>query len=365
MDKLERFLAEKGLQQAGDGVLSCKLSSISGLSQTARNSLAAREVKQEDNYLTIPFRVLSATIIPDYMIDFSKPGVLQQAVEMFESKTMYKNHKVDVNTWIGKTRNARWTEENGDIPAGVDVDAMIYTGEDLTGVDAEQQRLVIGLRERILYACSSTVFFQWEKSHPELEGWNFWENLGREVDDEIVRLVVTQITDVGEVSIVWMGADPFAQRQDALSVEFSKEWLAQRNLEKAEDLQQLVSNLEKDKQELSDSQQQLQGELKAAKQKLETTNKELSGYKNEILDTIRKQRTLMGDAALMNETFEKFLQNQNIKALLAFSESLQEQLNQKFPLQCENCGSRTVSRQASVNQNDKKQTKKRVKIPKI
>jgi hypothetical protein len=222
MDKLERFLAEKGLQQAGKGVLSCKLSSISGLSQTARNSLAAREVKQENNYLTIPFRALSATIIPDYMIDFSKAGVLQQAAAMFEAKTMYKNHKVDVNTWIGKTRNARWTEENGEIPAGVDVDAMIYTDEDLTGVDAEQQRLVIGLRERILYACSSTVFFQWEKSHPDLEGWNFWENLGREVDDEIVRLVVTQITDVGEVSIVWMGADPYAQRQDALSVEFSK-----------------------------------------------------------------------------------------------------------------------------------------------
>jgi len=318
-----KTLKDFGFKKVKEGVLSFRLQTLNGLSGAAKTSLAEKPVTEVDSYLQVPFRGLSSIIIPDYFVDFSKDGVLEKAVPLFNGKTMYKDHHTVVDNWIGKVQNAKWSAADGEVPAGVDFDAMIYNGEDLTGTDEIQRKLVIGLRERILFACSATVFFKWEKSHQDLEESKFWSMLGREVDDNIVRLVVTEIVDVGEMSIVWLGADPYATRKDGFSkIQFSSEFTGKYG-ENAIDIENTILEFEKAKTELS-------------------------GYKEDILSTINKEVKLLKEDFMLGESFQQFLKTQSIAALQSFAGKYHQKLEKELPLQCAKCGSRSIERRSSL-----------------
>ena len=49
----------------------------------------------------------------------------------------------------------------------------------------------------------------------DMEDWQFWMHLGEEMDDEIVRVIVTEILSIEHVGLVFAGADPSARRQSA------------------------------------------------------------------------------------------------------------------------------------------------------
>ena len=55
----------------------------------------------ESDYIYPVFRALSASVIPGYWLDYSRPGVLEESASMLQGQTVYKNHDfMDVEQWV-------------------------------------------------------------------------------------------------------------------------------------------------------------------------------------------------------------------------------------------------------------------------
>lgn len=152
-------------------------------------------------YVIFKFRMLSKALIEDYALDFTKGNVLKDAIKLFSTK-IFKDHSTHVENSIGVTMNPVWTKSRG--LEGIDGDYKIFRqfGESIIS------RLLTD--PPILDSTSVGIRFTYEKSHPGLE--DFYYHLGEEIDGEIVRLIITKILSVPEVSIVYAGADPNAKR---------------------------------------------------------------------------------------------------------------------------------------------------------
>lgn len=148
-------------------------------------------------------RLLSKAITPYRKFDFTKGDVLKSSVGIFEGLTLYANHNPNVNDWKGLVQGCVWDDQNN--PPGIN--AMIVVDKTI------DPRLARGLEIKALRSLSVTIWFEYMKSHPDLA--NFYDRLGEEVDGEIVRFIVTKITNAGEVSVVWEGEDPFAKTFEA------------------------------------------------------------------------------------------------------------------------------------------------------
>lgn len=148
-------------------------------------------------------RLLSAATTPYRKFDFSREGVLKAAVPLFEGLTLYANHWADVESWKGFVQEPVWDDQN--TPNGINAKIVLDRTVD--------PKLARGVETRALRSFSVTIWFEYQKSHPDLAG--FWDRLGEEVDGEMVRLIVTKITNAGEVSVVWEGEDPFAKSFEA------------------------------------------------------------------------------------------------------------------------------------------------------
>ncbi|MEN6359274.1 MAG: hypothetical protein ABFD59_04315 [Smithella sp.] len=156
-----------------------------------------------EEYFVTNCRLLSAAVTPYRRFDFTRDGVLKSAVSLFDGLTLYANHYADVNDWKGMVQEPVWDETN--VPAGINAKAVLDRTVD--------PKLARGVETKALRSFSVTIWFTYEKSHPDLK--NFYDYLGEEVEGEMVRLIVTQITQAGEVSVVWEGEDPFAKSFNA------------------------------------------------------------------------------------------------------------------------------------------------------
>lgn len=148
-------------------------------------------------------RILSAAVTPYRMFDFSRGDVLKNSVPLFDGLTLYANHRADVNDWKGLIQEPVWDDKN--TPNGINAKVVIDRTVD--------PKLARGVETKALRSFSVTIWFNYERSHPDLAG--FWDRMGEMVDGEMVRLIVTEITNAGEVSVVWEGEDPFAKTFEA------------------------------------------------------------------------------------------------------------------------------------------------------
>lgn len=172
---------------------------------------AGRPQLTEDRYVYANFRALSETLLRNRGLDFSQPGVLKKAVPMLLGRTVYPNHDfADVNNWVGVVSQAKWDakgEQSGGVP-GINVEVKL---------DAFlNYRIACGvmMTPPAVNAMSLTVVFEFEYSHPQMaieNRWKFFENLGEEVDGQIVRMIVTKIVEFWEASLVSVGEDRLAK----------------------------------------------------------------------------------------------------------------------------------------------------------
>ncbi len=165
---------------------------------------------KEEDYIRVRFRALSQAILPGHWIDLTVPGVLEAGVEKLRNQTVYANHIFwDVEGWLGSVSKAEWDEE-GKASGGV------------AGINAEYKidalmnpRIARGLlmKPPAIHSTSLTFLFSFDFSHPRLvEEGKFWVNLGEEIEGEIVRLIVTEIREIWEASLVFQGADRQAKQ---------------------------------------------------------------------------------------------------------------------------------------------------------
>lgn len=181
----------------GGAFSGCPTESVGGLISFA--ALEDNGGLNADEFFATLARLLSKAVTPYRKFDFTKGDVLKNATGIFEGLTLYANHRPDVNDWKGLIKNCVWDDKN--VPPGIN--AMVVVDKTI------DPKLARGLEIKALRSLSVTIWFNFEKSHPNLS--NFYDRLGEEVDGEIVRFIVTEITNAGEVSVVWEGEDPFAK----------------------------------------------------------------------------------------------------------------------------------------------------------
>ncbi len=184
-------------------------------------SLAARKPKwlegrdEADEFLWATYRALTAGLVnPNTApVDFSKKGVLRKALKFLIERPFLKDHRRSIESQVGKVFDTIWDEGEGDQLPGINALVRI-------NLKAPQSASIAPLIEaRDANAVSVTVWYEWVKSHPDLDDWEFFSMWGEKIDDELVRVVVTKIHDLTELSAVWDGADPEAKRIEAAKAE--------------------------------------------------------------------------------------------------------------------------------------------------
>ena len=151
-----------------------------------------------ETWFDIPFRLLSAVLIEGHWIEIPKK-VLKAAVKKFDM-TLYMNHHDVVNEWLGKIEQPTWDNSE---PPGVNglVRVNALRDEKLGG------DIILGLKSKALGHMSVGFWYLWHPSHMFEDMTQFFRLLGTEHEGEIVRMILDEITDVGEGSIVSYGAD--------------------------------------------------------------------------------------------------------------------------------------------------------------
>lgn len=170
-------------------------------------SLPAEVDSQEDDFVEVTYRALSAAMLADRPVDFSKGAVVKNATKKLVGQTVFKDHNTAVDNWVGRVVATNWDTETKGIPPGIN---------SLLKLDMVKDPMTVrGVLQGAIHSASVTVTFQWEPSHKELmDNGTFFSRLGEEIDGETVRIVVTKIEKFWEISLVWQGADEFAKQID-------------------------------------------------------------------------------------------------------------------------------------------------------
>lgn len=166
---------------------------------------------ESDKFLFATYRALSAIVINPFTIpiDFSKKGVLKRATRLLKETPFLKDHQHSIDSQVGKVVDTLWDDGEGDMPGGINALVRINLLAPQTGTVAPL------VDEGDANSVSVSVWYEWEQSHPDMSDVEFYFALGTEVDDELVRVIVTKVEDMSELSLVWDGADPYAERLKA------------------------------------------------------------------------------------------------------------------------------------------------------
>jgi len=157
---------------------------------------------QESDFILVDFRAISKSILPDYWLNFTKGDVLKNSLGMYKNKPVFLNHRKEVGKEVGVVIEERWDETGN--PEGIN------TRFKIDAVANPRTARSLLSKPPLIGSDSISFHFDWEKSHPDLDGYEFWENLGRKVDGELVTIDVTEMLRILEVSLVYAGGDPDA-----------------------------------------------------------------------------------------------------------------------------------------------------------
>jgi len=222
MDK--KLLEKLGFRQSAGGGLGVRMEMKGGRldADSGRNRIVKaaldrsstfRPVSREEvepkegDYIYPTYRALSQAVVQ--LVDYRRPGVLEASAPMLAGQTVYPNHKYDVESWIGAVESAWWDDPE-----------KTGTPFSLPGINARfkvdwraNPKIARGILmdPPALHSVSVTVWFKWEKSHPELDDRQFWTMLGQEVNGRPVLIEATEILEYDEISLVYQGGDPEAK----------------------------------------------------------------------------------------------------------------------------------------------------------
>ena len=173
-------------------------------------------IPKDEDYIRVPFRMLSSTIVAAgtwRSTDFgAKSGVLQQSASKLVGKPLYVNHDTDdIRNVIGTVESTKFSQgftdkEGNKIPSGID---------GIIKIDAKAHPTIArNVLTGAVGSTSVTVVFNYEPSHEMESDHAFEDQVGKVIDDRMVTREVTDIVDYHELSLVWLGADPFAKKLD-------------------------------------------------------------------------------------------------------------------------------------------------------
>ncbi|MCL8268167.1 hypothetical protein M9Y82_16345 [Leptospira weilii] len=363
------------LNRSGQGsvVLYASGAVLSGAGKLSTTTVPKEPTPSDLPYVEHDFRMLSKALIECYALDFRKDHVLKSATSLFATK-IYKDHETFVENSIGAVINPIWSDEKDN--EGVNGTFRFFKKFALSIIDR------LETDPPILDSCSAGIQFTYIKSHPNLE--NFYWHLGEEIEGSVVRLVITKIIAVSEVSIVCAGADPNAKKlslnhfEESSSEPGEEKPQTEENMKlKAKLLAALGLSLESlglvkqgEEVELSSEQyevvlQKAGSEISKLKTSLNSyarltnqesfpagfdhesnvaTLKELLEEPKKILEDNRREvlkayRLFVNGTA--DETIEEMIENADLKQLKALAHQYGIKLNEKFPIRTDELGNKS------------------------
>lgn len=315
-----------------------------------------------DDYITRSFRLLSAVILTgSYVpIDYSTPGLFENA-KIF-NRTLMTDHSGLVRNALGSVKNARYNSST--TPAGIDGDLNVLANP-RDPVKADIAKL---FADGHLNRCSVSIVFEWRQSHGDMREQEFWDLIGTEVENQLVRIVVTNICQIVEISLVYFGADETAGSLENDEIKHSFE----------HDLKDLKDKQEKDKEvsmdeklalikalykrflnrdfttdiELVTAVEASLGEvvtLKTEKQNLEsqvTALQKHKAFEENVTGALRAD--VLNLARAFNPTLDVDDQDRYQAAGYEKLVTYKAALENKVKLQCNGCGSHDIARRSSV-----------------
>lgn len=395
---------------------------------------------KENDFIEPMFRLLSATVVSiKYNPTRFPEAVLRESMSMLVGQTVNLDHETDVANAIGAVKSVEWQEAYTDEATGVNIPAGINGILKIDGLSNPRIARGIQMDPPSIHSNSVTVEFAWEPSHPFESIDEFYRKLGTYTENgELICRVATKIISYKETSLVWHGADPFAQlihsgrlnnpiyggsQSSSLSEDnptkklsffdfkslsekelkyntsysyndkgtvcdkpnnqnhnksnmneeikkfleslFGENLLTLKEGEKvsAELALTQIKNLTTKNQELESALKECQDEVNTLKEKTIELEKNLKLYEKakESFDeqvksfreeTVASYRKLNGEN--VDQNILALLENQEttFETLKALRKTYDSQLEDKFPMHCNHCGSKDVSRASSVGEGD-------------
>ncbi len=160
----------------------------------------------EEDYVYLDVRALSAALVQGWWLDHSDQKVMKAAVPLLKRMPVLLNHSWDVKGIVGVVVDTWWGTDDGFEAPGIDARLRLDSA-------VAPLNVIRALLADPPLALSVSVSWWGEvrRSHPDLDKDDFWDLLGEELNGEIVRWVVTRIDEMPEISLVWAGADPDAK----------------------------------------------------------------------------------------------------------------------------------------------------------
>jgi len=355
---------------------------------SAPGAEGAVSMNEDENHFYADFRALSAIVITDYSIDLTNKDVLKKSYKLLKGQTIYKNHELDVDEWVGVVAKTWWDESEA-VPPGVNCTLKINK--------KWNEKTIDGIKEGAIHSVSTTIYFEYKKSH---EMPDFWFRMGEDINGQIVRLIVTKIISYGEISLVWHGADGYARR---LTAEGKGGQGREPGIEKDINGGKTVKltrtiatmfmlnlasygfNAGAQEVELDDAGSvMLMGDLARAFQELRQKNESLSGiltetlgadvkpddYRNTLaamsaqaklgkkyLDDVRAEALSLAKLAEGKTDDEKFgesalgkmIQNADIETAVQLGDDYRIKAEEKYPLSCPQCGVKLTRASAKMD----------------
>lgn len=304
-----------------------------------RTATPADSVNSE--FVERPFRMLSKVLIEGHWVDFSEGDVLKSALPLFADLTIYPDHNPSVKEWLGLAVSPVWTDSLG-VP-GIDANFRVDS------VSNPKIARGLQLEPPAVKACSVGIYFKYRRSHPDMSDWQFYEMLGRQIDSEVVRFVVTEITRVVEVSLVYAGAD-----RNAVMLSVDDEF--------TETEEDDTMPEEADLRPLKDRIAQLESDLNTSAAAVLSRDTELESFR--ALGTIEqlKEAVQFRTAELervrsaaekayrlarkdrVEERIISMIQSADLEGARAFAAEFGAELESVHPARCHDCGSTNLTR---------------------
>lgn len=169
---------------------------------------------KDSDFIEPMFRMLSAAIVAKKYNPTEFPAdILKESMPLLVGQSVNLDHETDVANAIGVVKSVEWQEAYKDEKTGIIIPAGINGIMKIDGLSNPRIARGIQMDPPSIHSNSVTVEFEWEPSHT-LEGgmWEFYSKLGTYTENgELIHRVVTKIISYKETSLVWHGADPFAQ----------------------------------------------------------------------------------------------------------------------------------------------------------
>jgi hypothetical protein len=320
---------------------------------------------EQTDYIFPKFRALSAVLIPGYWIDFSVGSVLRDSMPLLAEQTLYCDHVYwRTREWVGVVNQVLWDEKPDKAGA-----PGINTQMKVDWRKAPDIARGLLMKPPAVRAVSATVDFDWDASHPDLlEKRIFYQSLGENIDGQIVRLLVTKITDYYEVSFVYKGANPGSNGQlpadDEDENEFSAPGLSHRGTETQRQPLQIATTKEKHTVKLTAAQKTALGithegeevpdadvisTATSLAQRATSADAIVAAQRAEVLRLATLAEGVgEGDARKLDPAIAGLIEKADVSQLPGLATMYGAKAQSAFPLTCQKCGSKEVKGRSSV-----------------